>query len=155
MLNVAVLKAKKTTLPPSQRGRAARNMGPNPFLDSAWPFNLKASYENAEAYEITVNGAYVDGVIEKGEKKGQKISRLTGDAADAVTLLRAAADKLGLGVSIPMPLKAGATKGTLVVKYAGAKRKQARKPKVAAVVPPVVAPTVPVAAVVPQVVAPK
>jgi hypothetical protein len=145
-LNINAIKstAKPTTMPARKGSITARDLGPNFFLDKAWDKNLQASYDNAEAYEITVAGEFKDDTVKKGPKKGQPLKRLTGDAADAVTLLRAAADTLKIGVSVTtVPARA---KGQVVVKYLGQKRKAARKPKVS--VPPVAVPAVapPVAA---------
>lgn len=128
-LNIAALKPKKTTMPARRGTNKGRDLGPNIFLDRTWEWNLQASYDNAEPYEITVAGTTKEDTIKKGERKGQKTTRVTGDAADAVTLLRNAATKLGIGVTIDVV--PAAAKGQMIVKYQGQKRKAARKPKAA------------------------
>lgn len=139
-IDVSSLKVKPTVMPKRAGTRTGRDLGPNPWLDKTWPFNLQASYDNAEAFEMTLPGAYVKATYSKGENKGQEYDKLTGDAADAVTQIRDAAEKLGLGVSIPVtqaviesgPNKGQPRKGFYVVKYQAAKRKQYRNAEQAA-----------------------
>lgn|SRR5262245_4146830 len=131
MFDVSTLKARKTTMPPRRGTRTKRDLGPNPWLDKDWEFNLKSSYDNAEPYELDFQGEEKDDTVRKGVKKGQPIKRLSGDAADAQTLIRDAADKLGLGVSVvvtPAVHTSGVNKGKpragwFTVKYQGQKRK--------------------------------
>jgi hypothetical protein len=147
-LNIAALTAsvKKATIVSK---KVKRDLGPNPFLDPKFPANLQASYDNAEGFAITVAGKYVDDVHSFGADKGKAYKKLTGDAADAIVLLRRAAETLKLGVAIPMPLKPGPKAGTLVVEFQAQKRKAAPKPKVVAPVVPET-PVVPEAPVAPE-----
>ena len=99
--------------------RASRTSGPNPFLDNGW---LEESYNTGQDYEVgPVAGTYEDGVIQRGERAGEPTTRLVGDAATVVSMLRTAANKLGIGVSIEVvPTK---RKGQVIVKYVGKDRK--------------------------------
>lgn len=98
--------------------RASRTSGPNPFLDNGW---LESSYDTGQDYEVTVPGQYIDDTIKRGERVGEPTQRLTGDAATVVSMLRTAANKLGIGVSIEVvPAK---RKGQMTVKYLGKERK--------------------------------
>jgi hypothetical protein len=134
-IDVNALKVKPTVMPKRAGTRSGRDLGPNPWLDKTWPFNLQASYDNAEAFEMTLPGAYVKAKYTRGEVKGQEYDKLTGDAADAIVQIRDAAEKLGLGVSIPVtqaviesgPRKGQPREGYFVVKYQAAKRKQYKK----------------------------
>jgi hypothetical protein len=100
--------------------RASRTSGPNPFLDNGW---LEESYTNGQDYEVgPVSGWYEEGVIQRGERAGEPTTRLAGDAATVVSMLRTAANKLGIGVTIEVvPAKRG--KNMVIVKYMGKTRK--------------------------------
>lgn len=134
-LDVKNLKARETTMPARKGTRTKRDLGPNPFLDGNWEFSLKASYDNAQAFELDFQGEYVDTKLKRGKNKGQPTRKLQGDAADAETLIRDAADKLGIGASVavvPALVASGPNKGKprpgwYTVKYQGQKRKQSRK----------------------------
>ena len=161
MLNVATLKAAKSKAPIENRrgGQPSRDLGPNFFLDPKWEFNLKNSYDRKEAYKIVVTGTYVDSTYLRGAKKGEKMSRLTGDAADAVTLIRKAAAKLGIGSAIREYIGKGpdgevVPKGHVLIQYIGQKAREV-KPKSTPVVVPAVTPvtTTEAAPVVPPVIA--
>lgn len=106
--------------------RATRTKGPNPFLDEGW---LQASYDSGQDYEVgPLSGKVVEYEITKGEHKGETGEKLTGDAADAVTLIRQAAAKLGLGVAVEVvPATTARGKeiaGQYIVKYLAKNRKQ-------------------------------
>jgi hypothetical protein len=109
--------------------KSNRVAGPNPFIDNGW---LESSHELGQDHELQVSGSYVDSVHDRGVLKGQAYSKLTGDAAEAVNLIRQGATKLGLGVSVevvPALRKNGQPiAGQLVVKYQ-AKDKRARRTK--------------------------
>lgn len=124
-LDLSSLRPKVTEMAPRQGTRARRDLGPNPFLDKEWPYNLQNSYDQGEAYSIEVAGERVEDVIHKGPRKGEPTTRLTGDAADAVVLVREAANLLGIGVSV-QDSPAG-RKGFVKVSYQGQKRKQKRE----------------------------
>jgi hypothetical protein len=135
--DVSQLKAKPTVMPKRAGTHAKKDLGPNPWLDPAWPFNLKASYDSGEAYELVLAGKYEKSKYTRGKVKGEEYDKLTGDAADAVSLIRDAAEKLGLGVSIPVTpalIESGARKGQprdgfFVVRYQAQKRKDYSKSK--------------------------
>lgn len=125
--------AAGTGLAPRVVNRATRNAEPNPFLDNGW---LLKSYEEKKDYVVTVPGAWEMGEVKKGERKGDPIERLTGDAAEVTRLLRDGADKLGIGVAIQYTIPTKKVKGVDVdvpgmvnVHYMGKQRKQARKTK--------------------------
>jgi hypothetical protein len=146
MLNVATLKAARSKAPIENRrgGKDSRDLGPNFFLDPKWEFNLKNSYDKKEPYKIVVAGTYVDSEYLRGKKKGEKMSRLTGDAADAVTLIRKAATKLGIGAAIREYTGKGPDgevipKGHVLIQYLGQKPREV-KPKSTPVVVPAVTP---------------
>jgi hypothetical protein len=148
MLNVATLKAAKSKTPmETKRGKNGRDLGPNFFLDPKWEFSLINSYEKKEPYKIVVTGIYVDSTYLRGPKKGQPMSRLTGDAGDAVALLRKAGVKLSIGVAIKEYAGKGPDgevipKGHILIQYQGQKQRE-HKPKSTPAVTPVVAPVVP------------
>jgi len=128
--DVSALKAKPTQMTPRNVNRTGRDLGPNPWLDKAWPFNLQTSYDNAEAYEMELKGTTVTATYIKGKNKGAEYTKLTGDAADAETLIRDAAEKLGIGASVQItPAKRA---GYFTVKYQGQKRKNTQKGQEAA-----------------------
>lgn len=137
-LNVSDMGAKKTTLPARvSNGRKGADLGPNPFLDKEWDFNLKNSYELGEGYEITVDGGIEMLPAVRGAVKGQPVEKLTGDAYVAERLIRKAADELGIGSTVKCfagkaPSKGGdltrnVPKGKVLIMYMGMKRKQSRK----------------------------
>lgn len=99
--------------------RNTRTAGPNPFLDNGW---LLKSYEEGQDYEIgPVSGWYEDTTIQRGERAGEPTQKLVGDAAQVVSMLRTAANKLDIGVSIE--IVPGKRKGTVVIKYLGKERR--------------------------------
>lgn len=110
--------------------RSTRTSGPNPFLDGFPDGNggvntvgtLEYSYDNDKDFVVTVPGTYEDTEIKRGPHKGEPTKKLTGDAAAVVSMLRTAADKLGIGCSIVVT--PGKRKGTLAIQYLGKVRKQ-------------------------------
>lgn len=124
MIDLKAVTVKETKIAPRQGSRAKRDLGPNVFLDPSWSGNLKSSYDQAKAFEITVPGKIENKPLVKGENKGKVVERVTGDAADATTLLRDAAAKLGIGVAIRYRV---ARNGFLAISYQGQKRKQKRQ----------------------------
>ena len=153
MFDVTKLVVKETTMPKIRRG-AGKDQGPNPFLDKTWPFNLENSYKAGKAFEITLPGHIEKGVIKSGDREGQTVERVRGDAAVAQTLLRDASNKLDLGVSITVDTVDAEGKkvpeGHLVVKYKGQKRRVAKE----ATATPPTSPPVTAPATAPAVVAP-
>lgn len=150
-LNALKASAKKTTMAPKVVNRSRKDVGPNPFLDKTWDQNLQASYDNAEGYEVTVDGAMEKVPARRGKNKGMPIDTLTGEAADVVFLIRQAAEKLQLGASIQTYVgkapngKGGfipVPKGKVLIKYLGQKRKVTKKARAAAAAAaPVASPT--------------
>lgn len=106
------------------RRRGTRTAGPNPFLDEGW---LQQSYDDGQDYELVVKGWWIDDTIKRGDRAGEPTTRLQGDAAEIVSLLRSAAAKLGIGVSVEVVPALGKNgkelKDTVVVKYLGKDRK--------------------------------
>lgn len=119
----AIMEARKGT-------KTKRDLGPNIWLDPKWPFNLKTSYDQAKPFELDLPGKVENTVYTKGAKKGQPTTKLTGEAADAITLIREAAEKLQIGVAVQTrPAKRA---GYITVAYQGQKRKAPPKPKTTA-----------------------
>lgn len=105
--------------------RATRTSGPNPFLDNGW---LWASYESGQDYEVPpVQGEFGDYTIQRGDNAGQIGQRWSGDVAAVISMIRTAADKQNIGVSIEVVPAVDARgrerKGWFVVKYLGKERK--------------------------------
>lgn len=71
--------------------------GPNPFLDNGW---LKKSFDEGKDYVVTVDGGWEMQPAKRGANKGEPIEKLVGDAYKVTRMIRDAADKLGLGVTI-------------------------------------------------------
>jgi|SRR5882672_3030802 len=107
--------------------RNSRVTGPNPFLDNDW---LENSYTDGKDYEVTVPGFWEEGKVTRGKRIGEPISRLRGDASTVVSLLRSAADYLGIGVAIETVPAVNARgqerKGFVTVKYLGKTRRQTK-----------------------------
>lgn len=110
--------------------KGSRVAGPNPFLDNEW---LLRSYENGQDEEVTVDGKYETVIADRGQHAGEEVTRLTGDAAEVVAMLRSASNKLGIGVRVEVVPDAetwfalpARRKGQIVVKYLGVNRKQRR-----------------------------
>lgn len=126
----------RTVMPADTRGRQAVDRGPNPFLDEGW---LRETYDSGEGAEITVAGALetYEGTI-RATKETVTKRKLTGDAAEAVRMIREAADKLGLGVRVVTTVGGpgvkdnqgrAVRKGMVLVQYLGQTRKAPRKTK--------------------------
>lgn len=141
--DVSAMKATKAAVPARQGSRTTRDLGPNPWLDPSWPFNLQASYDQNTAFDVPVKGTIELKPATRGKPKerGESVEKLTGDAYNAVALIRDAADKLDLGAAIrtyvdKTPEGKAIPKGVVIVRYAGQKRKAAPKPKVVTPVTP-------------------
>jgi hypothetical protein len=121
---------------PKQRQTKGREYGPNLFLaphpeagaPEGW---LAKSFDDGNWYELTVQGHFEEGTVNKGVNKGKPVSRVVGDAQEVTRQLREAAAHLGVGVSIkyfPVTNKNGSeAKDRLTVKYLGTNRKQRRE----------------------------
>lgn len=109
MVDLTKVTVTSGTLPERTTGKPKRDLGPNVFLDKSWAGNLQASYDDASAFSLTVPGKYVEGKVETGKNVGRKVLRLTGDAADAISLIRQAAEHLELGVAVFPPIMVEAT----------------------------------------------
>ena len=110
------------------RTRGPRTTGPNPFLDKGW---LWDSYETGKDKEVgPIAGVLVETVVSRGATAGQPTTKWTGDVATVISMLRTAAEKQGLGVSIevvPATNERGRElKGQFTVKYLGKERRQRR-----------------------------
>ena len=108
------------------KGRRGVTADANPWLDPTWPYNVQASYDKGKGFQLKLNGQMESYVSKRGETKGKTLTRLTGDAADALRMARAAAAKLGLG------LKTDAVDqkdGTFVIKWQATDRKVATRDK--------------------------
>lgn len=106
------------------RRQATRTATENPFITEGY---LLASYERGVDYELTVPGSYVDYDKRTKDKTTgvvttSKSTKLTGDAAEVVNMLRRAANELNIGVRVEVV--PGARKGTYTVKYLGVNRKK-------------------------------
>ena len=118
---------------PIVRNRQGRTAGPNPFLDKGW---LQESFDEG-AYEGEkwigkpkevgpLTGEEVDTVVGRGATKGQATKKWTGDVFTVMSMLRTAAEKLGIGCAIQVvPALDGRNrelKGKWTVKYSARER---------------------------------
>lgn len=110
--------------------KSSRSAGVNPFLaeDSA----LQTSYQTGDDYYLDMPGAWEQTVYKRGAQKGEPTIGLTGDAAEVSRLLRDAANKLGIGVSIQYEPNAegegkAPKRGHIRVKFVAKERKQKRE----------------------------
>lgn len=124
--DVSAIKAKTAETPRRvvKNARSARDLGPNPWLDKVWENGLWASYEGDVAFAADFPGALEMLPAKRGVNKGEPIEKVTGDAADAIVLIRAAAEVMGIGVSIRTKK---ARNGFVNVTWYGKTRKQTRK----------------------------
>lgn len=105
-----------------------RRNGPNPFLEGFEGAEdpklgtLLDSFERNQDYAVTVKGAWVDDTVKKGPRIGQPVQRLVGEAAEVESMLRAAANALGIGVTIQM--EPPTSKGLITIHYLGKVRTQ-------------------------------
>jgi hypothetical protein len=119
------IKAKPTAAPKRNAPvRPKRDLGPNPWLDKTWDTGLWASYNDDQAYAADFPGALEMLPAKRGANKGELIEKVTGEASDAVVLIREAAEKLGIGVSIRT---AKARNGFVRVTWYGKTRKNYAK----------------------------
>jgi len=122
-----VTSMKGKILPPitrAQKRTSAFRQGPNPWLDPKWDMSIAASYDNNETYELEFPGKYETYTITKGVEKGKTSEKITGDAYDAIVLIREASAKEDLGVSIRT--RSGKN-GFVFVSWCARKRKAPRK----------------------------
>lgn len=106
--------------------------GPNPFLDNGW---LEESYQSGDTMSVIASGGWEERQKTTKQREpqfdeeGNPIMHtvLVGDAATAVSLIRRAADYLGIGVKIdavPATNERGRElKNQVEVKYLGKERK--------------------------------
>ena len=141
---VIEIKPVESTEIPQRRASTRRNTGPNPFLqpisrgvtpvapdgyEEGW---LALSYDLGKWFDVPVEGHYEVATRKYGASKGEEYQKVAGDAAEVARMLREAADKLGVGVSIKyadVKRKNGTVvPNQLMVKYLGTVRKQQRTP---------------------------
>jgi hypothetical protein len=122
--DVSAIKAKAAETPKRTSTRTKRDLGPNPWLDKNWANGLWASYEADEAYAADFKGAIENVPARRGKNKGEPIEKVTGEAGDAMVLIREAAEKLGIGSSIRY--RPAARNGYVNVTWYGKTRKQSR-----------------------------
>lgn len=132
------IKPRTVSVPRRVGTKTGRDLGPNHWLNKKWEQGLWASYENDQAYGADFKGKIEKTPATRGEakNKGELIERVTGEAGDAITLIRQAATKLGIGVSVPYTTE-GVRNGYVRVTWYG-KTKKVYKAKTATTVPPVV-----------------
>lgn len=131
-IDLSAIKVKPTVMPKRAGTKASRDLGPNHWLDKAMPGGLWESYETATAFEAELPGEYRTATYTKGKDKGKEYDKLFGEAADAETLIRDAAELFGIGVSVrisPAVVQSGPNKGkpkpgVMVVQWQGQKRKE-------------------------------
>ena len=100
--DINAIKAKVAATPRRtvQSANAKADPANNPWLNKDWEQGLWASYENDEADSAPFKGAIEKVPAKRGANKGEPIDKVTGEAAEAVSLIRTAASVLGIGVSI-------------------------------------------------------
>lgn len=99
--DVTAIKAK--TAPPVKRtvtDRAKKDKGPNPWLDKTWETGLWASYNEDLAFEAEFKGNIEMVPAKRGKNVGEPIEKVTGEASEAIKLIRDAATILGIGVAV-------------------------------------------------------
>src|SRR6185369_9792538 len=143
-IDIASIKAKPTAVPRVARGdRAKRDLGPNHWLDKKWDQGLWASYEGDVAFAADFKGGITKIPATRGEakKKGELVEKVTGDAGDAITLIREAATKLGIGVAVRYETQGVRTGYVRVTWYGKTKKDYSKsKAKPSTTVPPVEGP---------------
>lgn len=100
--DITNIKAQEAAPVVRKNSRSGRDLGPNPWLNKDWNQGLWESYEADVPFSAQFPGKFEMVPAKRGEKKGEPIEKLTGDAADAVFLIRQAAVKLGIGVAVPV-----------------------------------------------------
>jgi hypothetical protein len=121
-MDLTALTPKTSDWTPSRPGRKSTEKT-NPFVDNGW---LQKSFDEGQSYAVSVPGTRETKTTPNRE--GETVTRevLTGDAATVVRLLRAASNKLGVGVSIDVT--EAKRRGYMDIRYLAQKRK-VRKPK--------------------------
>ena len=112
----SALKPATTDMTPRRTGRAPAE---NPFLTNDW---VLKSYESGTAFAVEVPGEWVS-YTRTGKNPGPA-TKLSGDAVSAVTMIRKAAEELGIGVRIEYG--ESKKKGHVQIKFLGTVRKQRR-----------------------------
>lgn len=94
----------KTTTPPKRevtsRKTRASQLGENPWLDKTWSEGLWASYDADVAFSAVFPGAIEMVPAQRGATKGQLVEKVTGEAGDAIFLIRKASTILGIGAAV-------------------------------------------------------
>lgn len=140
---IEIRPVESTEIPQRRNGRGKQDTGPNLFLqpipkgvtpaapdgyEEGW---LALSYDLGKWFDVPVEGHYETAQRAYGASKGEEYQKVVGDAADVTKMLREAADKLGIGVTIKyaeVKRKNGSVvPNQLTVKYLGVVRKQSRK----------------------------
>jgi hypothetical protein len=121
-IDFTTIKAREVPTPKTSRG--GRDLGENHWLSKVWDRGLQASYDQAKSFAAEFKGNIVKEAATRGKSKGQMVTKVKGDAGDAVVLIRQAAELLGLGVAIrTRPTR----NGFVEVTWTGKKRKEFRK----------------------------
>lgn len=98
--DISSIKAKPAATPTRVSTRTKKDLGPNIWLDKNWDNSLQSSYDNDEAYAADFKGKIEALPAKRGKNKGEPVDKVTGEAADAIYLIREAAKILGVGVAI-------------------------------------------------------
>lgn len=101
--------------------RTKRDLGPNHWANKDWDNSLWASYVNGEAYTAELPGKIEMLPAKRGDNKGQLIEKVTGEAGDAITLIREASNLLNIGAAIRWK---PARNGFVAVTWQGQTRKK-------------------------------
>lgn len=136
---IEIRPVEATEIPQRRNGRGKRDTGPNLFTqpipkgvtpaapdgyEEGW---LALSYDLGKWFDVPVEGHYETAQRAYGASRGEEYQKVVGDAADVTKMLREAADKLGVGVSIKyaeVKRKNGSVvPNQLTVKYLGTVRK--------------------------------
>ena len=122
-IDITTIKPKEVDTPKRNVG-PRRDLGPNHWLNPDWEYNLKTSFQENQAFAADFKGKIEPYTITRGEKAGQEGKKVVGEAGDAITLIREAATKLGLGVRVTY--KASKRNGYVEVSWYGQPRKKTR-----------------------------
>jgi flagellar hook-basal body complex protein FliE len=96
------IKPKAVAIPRVQRNTDKRDLGPNHWLNKNWDMGLWKSYQDDVAFAAEFKGKIEKVPATRGEakKNNEMVEKVTGDAGDAITLIREAATKFNIGVAV-------------------------------------------------------